>query len=45
VIVVARRAGPPDIRELSELELRGAECRFLERCNDYFDKLAAGLST
>ena len=42
VIVVARRAGPPDIRELSELELRGAEARFLERCNSYFDKLAAG---
>lgn len=39
VIVVARRAGPPDIRELSELELRGAEVRFAERCAKYFDGL------
>ncbi len=30
-IVVARRSGPPQIRELSELELLGAESRFLER--------------
>lgn len=38
-IVVARRAGPPDIRALSELELRGAESRFMERCLTYFDNL------
>jgi ATP-dependent exoDNAse (exonuclease V) beta subunit len=44
-IVIARRAGPVDLRPLSELELRGAEARFLERCEHYFDKLAAGLST
>jgi len=43
-VVVARRAGPPDLRELSLLELRGAESRFLERCFTYFDKLSsAGL--
>ena len=30
-IVIARRAGPPDVRELSALELRGAEARFLDR--------------
>ena len=38
-VVVARRAGPPNIRELSALELRGAECRYLERCDKYFDEL------
>lgn len=42
-IVVARRAGPPDIRQLSELELRGAEVRFAERCAKYFDEAAAKL--
>ena len=43
-VVVARRAGPPDLRELNLLELRGAESRFLERCFTYFDKLSsAGL--
>ena len=30
-IVIARRAGPVDLRPLSELELRGAEARFLDR--------------
>ena len=40
-IVIARRAGPPDIRQLSELELRGAECRFLDRVSRYFDDLSA----
>jgi len=39
IVVVARRVGPPDIRELSALELRGAEARFLDRCTDYFDNL------
>lgn len=39
-VVVARRAGPPDLRELNLLELRGAESRFLERCANYFDQLA-----
>lgn len=38
-IVIARRAGPPDIRELSALELRGAEARFLDRCEAYHAKL------
>jgi hypothetical protein len=38
-VVVARRAGPPDVRELSALELRGAESRYLERCANYFDAL------
>lgn len=39
-IVVARRVGPPDIRELSNLELRGAEVRFLERCAKYYEALS-----
>ena len=39
LVVVARRAGPPDVRELSALELRGAECRYLERCHKYFEEL------
>lgn len=38
-IVVARRVGPPDIRELSALELRGAEARFMERCEAYHTRL------
>ena len=40
-VVVARRTGAPQLRELSELELRGAESRFLERCEVYFEGLAA----
>ena len=36
LVVVARRTGAPQIRELSELELRGAEARFLDRCERYF---------
>jgi hypothetical protein len=39
VVVVARRAGPPDTRLLSELELRGAEARFTERCTAYYAAL------
>ena len=35
-IVIARRAGPCDIRELSNLELKGAEARFTERCQAYY---------
>jgi len=38
-VVVARRTGAPQIRELSELELRGAESRFLERVERYFSAL------
>ena len=38
-VVVARRAGPPDVRELSELELRGAESRYMSRCETYYDAL------
>jgi hypothetical protein len=36
LIVVARRTGAPQVRELTELELRGAESRFLERVERYF---------
>ena len=43
VIVVARRAGPAQVRELTELELRGAECRYLERCEQYYEDLHAKL--
>jgi len=39
LVVVARRTGAPQIRELSELELRGAEARFLERVERYFSAL------
>jgi hypothetical protein len=38
-VVVARRTGAPQLRELSELELRGAESRFLERCETYFSTI------
>lgn len=41
LVVVARRAGPPQVRELSALELRGAEARFMERCLSYYDKLVS----
>ena len=34
-IVVARRSGAPQVRLLSELELRGAECQWLERMSLY----------
>jgi len=44
LIVVARRTGAPQVRELTELELRGAEARFLERCENYFDGLSAEVS-
>lgn len=44
LIVVARRAGMPDIRELTALEVRGAECRFQERCHTYYDELHKQLS-
>lgn len=44
LIVVARRAGKPDVRELSALELRGAESRFSERCATYYDTLHKQLS-
>lgn len=36
MIVVARRTGAPQVRELSNLELLGAESRFLERVERYF---------
>ena len=39
VVVVSRRVGGPDIRELTALELRGAESRFLERCLSYYEAL------
>lgn len=45
LIVVARRAGQPDVRELSALEVRGAETRFLERCAKYYDDLHKQLSS
>ena len=38
-IVIARRTGAPQVRELSDLELRGAEVKFLERSEQYFDQL------
>ena len=42
-IVVARRSGAPQVRLLSELELRGAETRFTERATQYFEDLAHSL--
>ena len=41
-VVVARRSGAPQIRELSELEVRGAEVRFLERVECYKAMLKLG---
>ena len=38
-VVVARRIGPPNIRELTALELRGAEAQYLDRCASYYDAL------
>ena len=43
IIVVSRRVGRPDIRELTALELRGAESRFLERASAYYTALNAKL--
>ena len=40
-VVIARRTGAPQIRELTDLELRGAEARFLDRCEAYFANAAA----
>lgn len=39
VVVVARRTGEPQLRELSQLELRGAEMRFTERVQAYTEAL------
>jgi hypothetical protein len=36
---VARRIGPPNTRELTALELRGAEAQYLDRCASYYDAL------
>ena len=44
-VVVARRIGPPNIRELTALELRGAEAQYLDRCASYYDALHAKLSS
>ena len=41
LIVIARRTGAPQVRQLSSLELRGSEGRFLDRCETYFNGLAA----
>ena len=38
-VVVARRTGAPQVRYLTELEIRGAEVRFAERVERYFAKL------
>ena len=35
-VVVARRTGAPQVRELTSIELRGAEVLFLERATAYF---------
>ncbi len=39
VIVIARRTGEPQLRTLSQLELRGAEMRFSERVQAYTEAL------
>ena len=38
-VVVARRSGKPQIKLLSEIELRGAECVFLDRVDRYHKQL------
>jgi len=40
-IVVARRTGAPQVRHLTDLELRGCEQVFTERVERYFENLAA----
>lgn len=40
-VVIARRTGAPQVRQLSSLELRGSEGRFLDRCEAYFADAAA----
>lgn len=40
-VVVARRSGAPQVRLLNELELRGAECKWLERM-DLWNSLYPG---
>jgi ATP-dependent exoDNAse (exonuclease V) beta subunit len=40
-VVVARRTGAPQLRELTQLELFGAEARFEQRVERYFDSLLA----
>ena len=39
VVVVARRTGEPQLRELTQLELRGAESRFTDRVTAYTESL------
>ena len=38
-VVVARRTGAPQVRELSQLELFGAEARFTQRCQTYWSDI------
>lgn len=44
LIVIARRAGPADVRQIDVQELRAAEQRYLERCAAYFDALHTKLT-
>ena len=39
VIVIARRTGEPQIRQLSQLELRGSEAKFTDRITAYKEAL------
>tara|TARA_R100000152_G_scaffold20709_1_gene15468 strand:- start:5330 stop:6157 length:828 start_codon:yes stop_codon:yes gene_type:complete len=43
-VVVARRSGAPQVRELTELEVRGAEVRFLERLDCYMAQTSLGVN-
>jgi len=38
-VVVARRTGAPQVRELSQLELFGAEARFTQRIDTYWNEI------
>ena len=38
-VVVARRTGAPQVRELTQLELFGAEARFTQRCQTYWSEI------
>ena len=44
-VVVARRTGAPQVRELTELELYGAEARFTQRVNTYWNEVFPQLAS
>jgi len=45
LVVVARRTGAPQLRELTQLELFGAEARFQQRVERYFAEHSESVCT